>query len=89
MTQIFNSLIFVIISCLYQHACVYLKVENFEVIGAYDIMDLAGDHLRQAVLGCFNSIFTSSGVGDERSKAEQELKALEATDGKVYSCGAR
>jgi len=61
---------------------------SFEVIGAHDIMDLAGDHLRQAILGCFDSIFTSAGVGNERSKAEQELKALEATDGKLLLCGA-
>ena len=42
----------------------------------------AGDHLRQAVLGSFDTIFTSAGSSEERTKAEQELKALEATDGR-------
>jgi len=42
----------------------------------------AGDHLRQAVLGCFDSIFTTAGSSAGRTKAEQELKALEATDGR-------
>ena len=42
----------------------------------------AGDHLRQVVLGCFDSIFTSAASSAARTKAEQELKALEATDGR-------
>ena len=45
-------------------------------------MEGAGDHLRQAVLGCFDSIFTSAASSAVRTKAEQELKALEATDGR-------
>ena len=48
-----------------------------------DVME-AGDHLRQAVLGCFDSIFTNAVSSAARTKAEQELKALEATDGRRY-----
>ena len=56
---------------------------RFKLVARDDVME-AGDHLRQAVLGCFNNIFTSAGSSDERTKAEQELKALEATDGRRY-----
>ena len=54
---------------------------EFKVEARDDVME-AGDHLRQAVLGCFDSIFTSAASSAARTKAEQELKALEATDGR-------
>lgn len=64
------------------YACVYHNVVQFKYcIARNDVME-AGDHLRQAVLGCFDSIFTSAASSAARTKAEQELKALEATDGR-------
>ena len=42
---------------------------EFKAEARNDVME-AGDHLRQAVLGCFDSIFTSAASSAARTKAE-------------------
>lgn len=58
------------------------QCDQFEAVARDDVMEGAGDHLRQAVLGCFDDIFTTVATSTARGKAEQELKALEAIDGR-------